>query len=402
MNDATQNEKNSISLSKKRKIERKKEIIKMKRNARLTKFISICVIILVSVGLVSLIGYSVYRNITRIKPSSNYSAKLTEEGLLKDVQAASYLELADYSNIKVPLSDIEYSDESVEKDIQTLLDGYSTLDTETDALIADGDKVNIDYVGTVDGEEFEGGNTNGSGTDLVIGSGTYVDDFEKQLIGHGVGDKVTVEVTFPADYKEATLAGKEAVFKVEINGIYTVPEFNDAFVKENLSDKATTANEYREYVKQSKYDENFTTWLENYLMENTTVSSYPEEYIDHLKSIKKYEDQSSFEYMNQFYASMGSTQTYKTFEQYIGMSEQKYDAGLADQVKDQAKKALIIQTIYEKEGLKVTVDEFDKYLGDKSTEGYDSLVKVYGKGFVMQQLVREKVLDFLKEKSVVE
>lgn len=402
MNDAKQNEKNSVSLSKTRKIERKKEIIKMKRNARLTKFISICVIILVSVGLVSLIGYSVYRNITRIKPSSNYSAKLTEEGLLKDVQAASYLTLADYSNIKVPLSDIEYSDESVEKDIQTLLDGYSTLETKTDALIADGNKVNIDYVGTVNGEEFEGGNTKAAGTDLVIGSGTYVDDFEKQLIGHGVGDKVTVEVTFPTDYKEATLAGKEAVFKVEINGIYTTPEFNDAFVKKNLSDKATTANEYREYVKQSKYDENFTTWLEDYLMDNTTVSSYPEEYIEHLKSVKKYEDQSSFEYMNQFYASMGSTQTYKTFEQYVGMSEQKYDAGLADQVKDQAKKALIFQTIYEKEGLHVTVDDFDKYLGNKATEGYDSLVEVYGKGYVMQQLIREKVVDFLKQKSSVE
>lgn len=401
MSDVTQNEKNSISMSKMRKIERKKEIKKLKRNAHLSKIVSICVIILVTVGLVSLIGFSIYRNITRVKPSSDYSANLTEDGLIKDVQASSCIELADYSNITVPLNDIEYSDESVEKDIKTLLNGYSTLDKETDALIVDGDKVNIDYVGTVDGKEFEGGNTKGAGTDLVIGDKQYIDDFEEQLIGHGIGDKVAVEVTFPADYTEATLAGKDAVFNVVINGIYKAPEFTDAFVKENLSDKATTADEYRKYVKQSKYNDSLTKWLENYLLNNTTVTSYPEEYIKHLKSIKKYEDQSSFEYMNQFYASMGSKQPYASFEQYTGMSEQKYDAGLEQQVQEQAKKSLIYQTIYEKEGLKVTADEFDKYLGDKTTENYDSFVKVYGKGNVMQQLIREKVLAFLKDKAKI-
>lgn len=401
MNDVTQNNKNPLSMSKMRKIERQKEIKKMKRNARLTKVISICAIILVSVGLVSLIGYSVYRNTNRVKPSSDYSANLTEDGLVKDVQASSNIKLADYSNIAVPLSEIEYSDESVEKDIKTLLDSYSTLDTETAALIANGDKVNIDYVGTVDGKEFKGGNTKGAGADLVIGSKTYIDNFEDQLIGHGIGDKVKVEVTFPADYKEATLAGKDAVFNVEINGIYNVPEFTDAFVKENLSDKATTADEYKKYVKQSKYDDNFTKWIEKYLMDNTTVTSYPEKYVNHLKSIKKYEDQSYFEYMNNLYTSMGSQPPYASFEQYTGMTEQKYDAGLLDQAEEEAKMVLIFQDIYEKEGLNVTVDEFDKYLGNKTTENYDSFVKAYGKGNVMQQLIHEKVLEYLKGNATV-
>lgn len=92
--------------------------------------------------------------------------------------------------------------------------------TETDLTIADGDTVNIDYIGYVNGEEFAGGNTNGMGTDLVIGSNSYIDDFEEQLIGAHPGDQVEVRVTFPENYHEASLAGKEALFLTTVNGIY--------------------------------------------------------------------------------------------------------------------------------------------------------------------------------------
>ena len=83
-----------------------------------------------------------------------------------------------------------------------------------------GDTVNIDYVGTVDGVEFNGGSTNGAGTDLEIGSGRYIDDFEEQLIGSHPGDTVEVNVTFPEDYGNEDLNGQDAVFEVTVNGIY--------------------------------------------------------------------------------------------------------------------------------------------------------------------------------------
>jgi trigger factor len=99
--------------------------------------------------------------------------------------------------------------------------GGSELYTGTDVAVADGDTVNIDYVGSVDGVEFSGGNTQGYGTDLVIGSGSYIDDFEEQLIGHYVGETVEVKVTFPDPYlNDESLSGKEAVFETVINGIY--------------------------------------------------------------------------------------------------------------------------------------------------------------------------------------
>ena len=92
--------------------------------------------------------------------------------------------------------------------------------TDPSLTVENGDTVNIDYVGSIDGVEFSGGNTQGMGTDLVIGSGLYIDDFEEQLIGAHPGDHVTVTVTFPEDYGKEDLNGKEAVFEVTVNGIY--------------------------------------------------------------------------------------------------------------------------------------------------------------------------------------
>ena len=98
--------------------------------------------------------------------------------------------------------------------------GDTTYNTDTSLVVADGDTVNIDYTGYVDDVAFDGGSTDGAGTSLTIGSGRYIDDFEEQLIGHYVGETVTVNVTFPEDYSSQELRGKEARFEVTINGIY--------------------------------------------------------------------------------------------------------------------------------------------------------------------------------------
>lgn len=98
--------------------------------------------------------------------------------------------------------------------------GSTAYSTDTSLTIEDGNTVNIDYVGSIDGVEFEGGSTNGAGTDLTIGSGLYIDDFEEQLIGAHPGDSVEVNVTFPDDYQQEDLQGKDALFQVTINGIY--------------------------------------------------------------------------------------------------------------------------------------------------------------------------------------
>lgn len=393
-----------MSMSKARKIARKKEIEQMKRNAVVQKIVSICLVAVLCVGLVSYIGYSIYRKATRVVPNNNYSAALNENGFVDGVDAASALNLVDYKSIKVPLSEVEYSDESVEKDIKTAVEAKKTLNKETDAAIADGNIVNIDYVGTVDGKEFEGGNTNEKGTDLTIGSGKFVDDFEDQLIGHKIGDEVTVNVTFPEDYDSEELAGKDAEFKVKINGIYDIPEFTDAFVKENLSDYATTVEDYKKYLKESKYESNLTTYLEKHLTENSTVVTYPEEYVKQMKSIIKYQDQTYYEALNQYYLDNLGYQAFKSFAEYTKMSEAKYDKSIVEQAQEQVKNALVYQAILEKEGVSVTEADYLTYLESqgKTKEDYEKDVETYGKGFVLQNFVKTKALELVKGMVTVE
>lgn len=116
--------------------------------------------------------------------------------------------------------DSSSEDSSTEDSQESDTSGTSTLSTDTSLTVEDGDTVNIDYVGSIDGVEFDGGSTNGQGTDLTIGSGLYIDDFEEQLIGSHPGDTVEVNVTFPDDYSSEDLQGQDAFFEVTINGIY--------------------------------------------------------------------------------------------------------------------------------------------------------------------------------------
>ena len=110
------------------------------------------------------------------------------------------------------------TDTTADNSTDTNSGGYST---DASLTVEDGETVNIDYIGSVDGVEFEGGSTQGQGTDLVIGSGSYIDDFEEQLIGAHPGDEVDVYATFPDPYNNnPDLSGKEALFEVTINGIY--------------------------------------------------------------------------------------------------------------------------------------------------------------------------------------
>ena len=114
-------------------------------------------------------------------------------------------------------SGTDSTSDSYDTDSQDSGNSYST---DSSLTVEDGDTVNIDYVGSIDGVEFDGGKTQGMGTDLVIGSGSSIDDFEDQLIGAHPGDQVDVYVTFPEDYGVEELNGKEALFQVTVNGIY--------------------------------------------------------------------------------------------------------------------------------------------------------------------------------------
>ena len=390
------------SHSQQKREQRRKEVAQARRrarSARIAGYISIAVVAaLVIWGVVAL----VMKQMDKVSPNENYSDGLEANGYITGVKASDKITLPDYKNISVPYSEIEFTDEKIDAEIESLLTGYNNLNTDESAQVKDGDDVEIAYVGTIDGVEFESGSS--ESYKLTIGSDTFIPGFEDQLIGANVGSTVEVNVTFPEDYRTADLAGKDAVFTVDVKGIYEAATFDDEFVKTNLSDKASTADGYREYVRSTHEDENLETYLKDYLKENTTVNSYPSKYLKALKGIKMYDDQQSYEYMNQFYQNYYGSAAYDSFESYIGTSMDEYYQTLKDQAKETCKENMIYQAIVEKEGAVADADYYRaKLVADGQTEDYyDTLVTTSGEPFVLQQAIAAKALEIVKAGASVQ
>ncbi|MCM1266651.1 MAG: FKBP-type peptidyl-prolyl cis-trans isomerase [Bacteroidales bacterium] len=360
----------NVSKSKAKREERRKEVKKAKRNAyaaRTTGFVLAAVIALLIVGAV---GKKLYILAIRTTPNEDYSAGLTDEGRIEDADMASMLTLADYRNISLPTDEIAASEEEVAAEIDSALESYQELSTDEQREIADGDTVNIDFVGTVDGEEFDGGSSQGAGYDLTIGSGSFVDDFEEQLIGHKPGEDVTVEVTFPENYSEE-LAGKDASFAVTVNGIMVTPELTDDFVAENLADteEVSTAAEYRAKVEDEIYRENLEEYLKEYVLENSTVNSYPKKYVKAQKSLLKYED--------------GETEP---------EDEISYEKELTERAQETVKEAMVWQAVFEDAGL---IYDADAHYAETVEEMGEEYAEEYGAGYLAQEEIRQMAIDYL-------
>ena len=155
--------------------------------------------------------------------------------------------LGKYMGVQVTKIDTSVTEEEVDAEVEKERESNARTITVEDRPVADGDTAVIDYEGFVDGTPFEGGK--GENHSLVIGSHSFIDSFEDQLIGKNAGDEVEVNVTFPEDYHAADLAGKPAVFKVKINEIKAkeLPELDDDFAQD-VSEFDTLA-EYKESVK---------------------------------------------------------------------------------------------------------------------------------------------------------
>ncbi len=134
-----------------------------------------------------------------------------------EVEVMPTIEPTDFSKIKLERLKVEPGDQEVQDAIQRLADAQKTFVAEEGRKAADGDAVVIDFVGSVDGEEFEGGKA--EDYTIELGSGTFIPGFEPQLVGAKAGDHVKVEVTFPEEYGAAELAGKEAVFEVDVKEV---------------------------------------------------------------------------------------------------------------------------------------------------------------------------------------
>ena len=171
----------------------------------------------------------------------------------------------------------EVTDDDVDDRIQTMLQMKATKEDITDRPVESGDTATIDYIGRIDGQEFEGG----SATEypLVIGSGLFIEGFEDSVIGHNIGDTYDWQGAFPETYQNTDYAGKEVVFTITVKGISvdSVPELNDDFVKDN-SEKSKTVEEFKEELKkqlkkeqENSYEASINEAVWQAVLENTEV-----------------------------------------------------------------------------------------------------------------------------------
>ncbi len=150
--------------------------------------------------------------------SADASADASGDPVKPEYDVNEYVTLGEYMGLEITATQYEATQDDYDTYLNDLLDSESYYAKSDKKKIEEGDTVNIDYVGTVDGEEFDGGSA--TGYELEIGSDTFIDGFEDQLVGVKVGKTVDVNVTFPDDYTNNTdLAGKDAVFTVTVNYI---------------------------------------------------------------------------------------------------------------------------------------------------------------------------------------
>lgn len=390
-------EASDISKSKAKREQRKKEVARGRRNKRTAKIISGVIIAAIVVIVGAAIGKNIYLAALRTTSDSNLSAGLTADGKIENVNVKDLLTLADYANIAIPTDEVAVTDEEIEEEITSALNAHKEQSSDSTLAIQDGDTVNIDFIGTVDGVEFENGSSNGSGYSLTIGSGTFIDDFEQQLIGHTPGENITVEVTFPEDYQnDATLAGKDASFAVTINSITVTPELTDEFVAKNFAeDGLSTVEEYRASIEENFHEQHLQTYLGSYIMDNSTVQSYPSDYLKKLRAVTKYNDESMLELSNQMY---GVT-IYEHLWDMAGSDvtdELSYEKDLRERAKETAKTAMVYQAIYEDAGLTIDMDAKFAEMTDANGEDYvTNMREHYGDGYIAQEEIQQAVMDYL-------
>lgn len=319
-----------------------------------------------------------------------YSDGLDENGYWEGIRALDYVTLPeDYASIPVQRADVEPTSEDVQAQIDSLLSQNSTTQDVTDRAAANGDTVNIDYAGTVDGVAFTGGTY--SGYSLKLGSGAFIDGFEDQIVGHKPGETFDVTVTFPDGYRDSTdadgnalvLSGKQAVFSVTLNSIEeeVLPELTDAWVDENYgtSDDLHSVEALRAFCQQQLYTSNLNTAVMDYLMDNATFREVPKAVTDYqVTQCLNYYDKMAQYYGYDLDTFVQSMLGYDSADAML--------AAMADSIESYAKEALLYQAVAEAMDLAPTQEQIDTY---------SAYTEAYGANYCTMIALMDTVTDAL-------
>lgn len=317
---------------------------------------------------------------------------------LKSMKVEKYVTLPDYKNLEVTVDPKnEVTDDDVEYYIQNVMQQNESFQL-MEGVVEDGDVVNIDYSGTIDGEAFDGGTAQGSW--LEIGSGSFIDGFETGLIDKNIGETVELELTFPEAYGNAELAGKATVFTVTINS--KLGELTDENLPQ-LDNSCSTVEEYKTTVKEFLgsyadylYQSDLKSAISTKLMNECTFENIPESLTERFETSLREEYQAAADT-----AGMDLT-SYMTNN--YGVTD--VDQSFSDAALQCAKESLMLQAIANLEDLNVTDEELDQKLQEyvETSESYESVEDYLGdrdKEDTRESLMYSKVYEFLMDNAVV-
>jgi len=328
-----------------------------------------------------------------------------EEGkdLVYSAEVTVYPEVAlgEYKGVEVKKVEYEVKDEDIQKELGVMQNKNSRVLTKEAGNVEKGDIVVMDFKGFIDGNAFEGGE--GTNFELEIGSGSFIDTFEDQLVGMAKGENKEVVVKFPLEYGREELNGKEAKFEVKINDIKTkeLPKIDDEFAKE--VSEFDLLDEYKEDIRKKLVEEN----------KLKTEKEFEESVIDAVSltakieipevMIKKEIDNMLKDLENRLkYQGLDL----KSYYQYTNSSEEKTREYMKEAAQKRVRIELVLEEISKTEKVEVTKEELmtkateiAKQYGEKDLEKTTKLLLDAQKNYIEAEVINEKVIKMLVDNS---
>lgn len=341
--------------------------------------------------------------------ADEYAATITDNaGIYK-----TFVSLSDWKGMSVDLAESDYkvTDSDVEDYIQSLLEATATTDAQTTGTTKSGDTIKLDYSGKLDGTAFSGGTA--TDASYTIGSGKFIDDLDKGLVGLTVGVETDIPCTFPESYQNSDLAGKQVVFTVTVKEIdvKVVPELNDEWVTANASKlgvsdaELTNVDDLRAYVKnyletQAASNRSSTVFETAYsqMSDGLDVSEYPsEELADLLKTLNNNIDSEYQSYSSSYSSKEDYLKSAYKFESMDAFNE--YADNYAKQYLLQK---MIITMIAADNNITVSEDDINSTGEELASyygyNDYQEILDTYGKSMnaeIGYQVLYQKVVEFV-------
>ena len=332
--------------------------------------------------------------------AASETAETEELGEEPEYKALDYVTLGQYKALEVTVGSLDVTEDEIQQQFYDDCSSHDKLLQVTEGEVAEGDVVNIDYVGSIDGVEFDGGTD--KGVDLTIGSVIFIPGFEDGLIGAAIGKEINVNVTFPEDYGNTDVAGKDAVFAVTVNFVKKAPEMTDDIVAE-ISDHKTV-DEYRKGVeeqlkadKEAQQNSDKINGILNQIYSASTINGYPEEVVNYRTAqMKAYYTQIA-EQSDMTLADFLSNQ--------LQMTEEQFDQQCPAVIKQSMIQELLLKAVAESENMEISDEEYEagieKYVKSTGAESKETLLSQYTEAEIRRSLIMDKALDFLKENTTV-